>query len=145
MFYPSRVFTDEQEARLLEGIRSFERRTRGEMRIHIEHRLRRPPLDEAKMVFSALKMHHTDERNGVLILLAPDQKAFAIYGDVGIDAVVPAGFWQSTRDAMRPAFAAGDYVGGLMLGLKQAGEALEEYFPWREGDVNELPDDISYG
>ena len=145
MFYPARVFTPDQEATIVAAIRAFERRTRGEMRVHVEHRLRRPPLDEAKIVFSALEMHHTQERNGVLILLAPAQRSFAVFGDVGIDAVVEPGFWEGVRDRMREHLASGDYVAGIVRGIEAVGEALVEYFPWREGDVNELPDDISYG
>ena len=145
MFYPDRVFDAEQERAILEAIRAFERRTSGELRVHVEHRLRRPPLDEAKMVFSALEMHHTQARNGVLILLAPAQRSYAIYGDVGIDAVTPPDFWDGVSAHMRPHFAAGNYVTGVITGIREAGEALVEHFPWREGDVNELPDDISYG
>jgi len=145
MFYPQRVFTPEQEAEIIAEIRKFERRTSGEMRVHVEHRLRRPPLDEAKIVFSALRMHHTQARNGVLILLAPAQRSFAIFGDVGIDAKTPANFWESTTELMRPFFAKGDFVAGIVAGIDAAGDALSTYFPWQEGDINELPDEISYG
>jgi len=145
MFYPERVFSPEEEAEIVAAIRAFERRTRAEIRVHVEHRLRRPPMDEAVAVFKALRMHLTDERNGVLILLAPGQHSFAIIGDVGIDNVVPEGFWESTRDAMRPSLAEGRFTEGVIFGIQAAGEALEQHFPWREGDINELPDEISYG
>ena len=89
-------------------------------------------------------MTETRERNGVLILLAPGQRAFAIVGDTGIDAVTPDDFWEEASRAMRPHFAEGDYVTGLQEGIRIAGEALAAHFPYREDDVNELPDDISY-
>ena len=144
MDYPRTVFSQAEEAEVLAAIRALERRTSGEIRIHVEHRLRRPPLDEAKRVFAALGMHRTAERNGVLILLAPGQRAFAIFGDEGIDAVTDEDFWESTARAMRPHFARGAYVAGLVAGIREAGEALAAHFPYRDDDVNELPDDISY-
>lgn len=144
MFYPPKVFTADQEALIVEAIRAFERRTSGEMRVHIESRLRRPPLDEALRVFFALGMQHTAQRNGVLLLLAPGQRTFAIYGDEGIDAVTDEYFWDAAASSMKPHFAIGHYVEGLLAGISIAGEALAAHFPWREGDINELPDTISY-
>ena len=145
MTYPERIFTEDEEARIVDAIRAFEARTSGELRVHVEHRLRRPPLDEAIRVFAALEMNLTAERNGVLLLLAPAQRSFAIFGDVGIDAVTPPGFWDAAAAAMRSPFAEGRFVEGLTEGIRLAGEALAEHFPRRDDDVNELPDEISYG
>jgi len=145
MFYPERIFSSAQEAEIVAAIRTFERRTSGEMRVHVEHRLRRPPVDEAVRVFEALGMQHTQARNGVLILLAPDQKAFSIFGDIGINEVTSDTFWSEACSSMKPFFATGDYVEGLKKGIAIAGEALAQHFPWQEGDINELPDEISYG
>ncbi len=144
MFYPPQVFSAEEEARIVEAIRVFECRTSGEIRVHVEHRLRRPPVDEALRVFYALGMQHTAQRNGVLILLAPAQRSFAIYGDEGIDAVTDAYFWDAAAASMKPHFATGGFVEGLIAGITIAGEALADHFPWQEGDSNELPNEISY-
>ena len=144
MFYPTQVFSADEEARIVAAIRAFERRTSGEIRVHVEHRLRRPPIDEAVRVFHALRMQHTAARNGVLLLLAPAQRSFAIYGDTGIDAVTDPYFWDAAAAAMKPHFAEGRFVEGLVAGIAIAGEALAAHFPWQEGDINELPDEISY-
>ncbi len=144
MFYPSFVFDPEQEAAIVAAIQRFESRTSGEIRVHVEHKLKRPPLHEAQRVFETLGMTETRDRNGVLILIAPGQKAFAIVGDSGIDAVTPADFWEGAAARMRTHFAKGDYVAGLVDGIELAGEALAAHFPYREDDTNELPDDISY-
>ncbi len=144
MFYPRFVFTPSQEAEIVGAIRAFERRTSGEIRVHVEQKLRRPPLDEAKRTFESLGMTDTAARNGVLILIAPAQKAFAIVGDAGIDAVTGDDFWEGAANAMRPLFANGEYTEGLTRGIAIAGEALAEHFPYQTDDLNELPDDISY-
>ena len=37
------------------------------------------------------------------------------------------------------------FVDGLESGIGMIGEKLRKHFPYRSDDVNELPDDISYG
>jgi uncharacterized membrane protein len=39
-------------------------------------------------------------------------------------------------------FKKGDFSSGLELGISMAGEALSTHFPYQQGDVNELSDDI---
>jgi len=67
-------FTEEEEVRIVEAIRDAEKNTSGEIRIHVENNLQKPPLAQALRVFKELEMHKTAARNGVLILLAPAQK-----------------------------------------------------------------------
>ncbi len=92
-----------------------------------------------------LKMHKTELRNGVLFYLALDDHQFAVLGDAGINAVVPENFWESVKDAMVEQFAKDNLAMGLVAGIELAGEKLKEHFPYQKDDVNELPDDISFG
>jgi uncharacterized membrane protein len=80
----------------------------------------------------------------VLHFALKDRK-FAILGDVGINAMVPADFWDVTRDVMKKHFVKGDFVGGLSTGARMAGEQLKSFFPYQSDDVNELSDEISFG
>ena len=89
-------------------------------------------------------MHKTAQRNGVLIYIAIQDHQFAIIGDAGINQLVPHNFWDSTKEAMLGYFKNGDLAGGITAGVKLAGEQLQTFFPYRDGDVNELPDEISY-
>jgi uncharacterized membrane protein len=36
-------------------------------------------------------------------------------------------------------------IQGLIDGITRAGEQLQKYFPWQEGDTNELSNEISRG
>lgn len=90
-------------------------------------------------------MDNTKLQNGVLIYVAVDLKQFVIYGDKGINDVVPLGFWDSTRDAMLLHFKKGDFKQGLIKGIEEASTVLAEYFPWQHSNRNELPNEISKG
>lgn len=134
---------DEQE--IVEAIRQAEKTTSGEIRIHIEREAPEHSIERAAEVFHYLKMDNTRERNGVLIYVAVESRVFVIYGDEGINKVVPAGFWDSTRDVMLKHFKKGEFKQGIVEGILKSGEQLQKYFPWQHGDENELSDDISRG
>lgn len=102
-------------------------------------------MERAEEVFSFLKMDRTKLRNGVLIYVACQSKVFAIIGDKGINDVVPGNFWQDISEVMKKEFSSGRYAAGLAEAVRMAGEKLKEFFPYQTDDVNELPDDISFG
>ena len=72
-----------------------------------------------------------------------DDRQFVIYGDKGINSVVPKDFWETTKDAIVNQFKKGNFKQGLIDGILRAGKELQEHFPWNEGDKNELSDKIS--
>lgn len=139
------IFTEAEQQQIREAIQEAELNTSGEVKIHIERKLKENAMDRAAFVFEQLKMHQTKLRNGVLIYLAIESKEFAILGDVGINQKVPKGFWDSTSLLMLESFKKGDFVGGLIAGAKEAGMQLKAHFPYQKGDINELSDDISFG
>jgi uncharacterized membrane protein len=142
----SNIFlTKEEESHVIQAIKSAESQTSGEIRVHIESVCKGNVLDRAAWLFKSLKMQKTDLRNGVLIYLSTKDRKFAIIGDAGINAVVPAGFWDDVRDLMIGEFSSGNMAKGFVLGIGKVGEKLKEFFPFREGDINELSNEISFG
>lgn len=137
-------FTLAEGESIVDAIKAAELNTSGEIRVHLEEKAGKDAYDRAKQVFDKLKMHQTEQRNGVLFYLATQDKKFAILGDKGIDDVVPEDFWNSTRDLMQEHFRNGRFVEGLTEGIASAGEQLKKYFPYQSDDVNELDDEISY-
>lgn len=135
----------EDEKEIIEAIRNAEGTTSGEIRIHIESTTELDPFDRAMEMFHNLKMDNTKEQNAVLIYVAVIDKTFVIYGDKGINDVVPNHFWESTKDIMQRHFKHGRFKQGLIDGVIMAGEQLGQHFPWVHTDVNELPDDLSRG
>jgi uncharacterized membrane protein len=139
------LLTPEDEREIVEAIRMAEKNTSGEIRVHIEKTTSMDAYERAMDVFHELKMDETELKNGVLIYLAVDDHHFVICGDQGINDVVQDDFWNCTRDLMIVQFKTGNFKQGLIDGITRAGEQLQSYFPWLEGDTNELSNEISKG
>ena len=138
------VFNDEEQQRIRTAIEEAEKHTSGQLRVCIEKTCSENVLDRAAKYFHQLDMHKTKLRNGVLIYLATVDRKFAIIGDAGINKVVPANFWDDTKEAMLQHFKYGNLVEGIVTGLKISGDHLQKYFPYNVDDNNELPDDIAF-
>jgi len=135
--------TQSEEQAVVEAIRLAEKATSGEIRVHIEKRTSIAAFDRALEVFHELKMHETELKNGVLIYVAVKDHTFAICGDKGINDLVPADFWESTKEIMASHFKLGDFKQGLIEGVTKAGNQLKTFYPYRDNDSNELSNEIS--
>jgi uncharacterized membrane protein len=140
----STFFSKEQQAQILSSVKEAELETSGEIRVHIETSLKGDVLDRAAWLFKKMGMDKTAERNGVLFYLAVSDRKFAIIGDVGINAKVPAGFWDNISEVLKKNFKEGKFTEGLAVGIIMAGDQLKTHFPHRLDDINELPDEISF-
>jgi uncharacterized membrane protein len=142
---PSRFFTEEQKKTITNAIREAELNTSGEIRLHVEKNCKINVLDRAAYIFRKLKMHRTEKRNGVLFYLALQDHKFAILGDAGINSVTPENFWEDIKETVLGYFKKNQHAEGLAKGIRMAGKALQQYFPYKKDDVNELSNDISFG
>ena len=138
-------FTKEEQKQIVAAIQAAEKETSGEIRLHLESRCKGDPLQRAILIFQKLKMHETKQRNGTLIYLAVKDRKFAIFGDAGINKVVPENFWEDVKEIMRDHFSRGEFLQGILAGIERIGEKLKTYFPYQQDDVNELSDEISMG
>jgi uncharacterized membrane protein len=140
-----RPFRSDEEKHLVEAVAAVEKTTAAEIRIHVDRYCKGDPMLKAVNIFSHLKMEQTENRNGVLIFVAIDDRKFALYGDEGINKKVPKGFWESTRDKMLDEFQQGRMVEGISKGVLEAGKQLAKHFPQKPEDTDELSNEISYG
>lgn len=138
------IFNEDEQERISNAIADAEKQTSGEIRIAIDKYCPGDALEKATSYFSELGMDQTSLHNGVLIYLAYEDHKFAIIGDRGINKVVPADFWETTKVAMGAHFATGQLADGLIAGISLAGEKLAIFFPSSHDDINELPNDIMY-
>ncbi|MEN8776014.1 MAG: TPM domain-containing protein [Polaribacter sp.] len=135
--------TEEQE--IISAIRTAEKNTSGEIRVHIEATSKKEHFERALEVFHFLKMDNTKDSNAVLLYVAVNDKKFVIYGDKGINDVVPKDFWDSTKDSIQSQFKQGNFKQGMVDGILKAGEELQSHFPYQTDDVDELSNEISKG
>ena len=140
----SSFFNKEQQAQILASVKEAELDTSGEIRVHIETSFSGDVLDRAAWIFNKLGMQKTAQRNGVLFYLAVSDKKFAIIGDAGINAKVPAGFWDDVSQLLQKNFRESKFTEGLKEGILLAGMHLKTHFPYTKDDINELPDEISF-
>lgn len=137
-------FTNDDERLILSAVREAESQTSGEIRVHIEKKAGKHPLKVARKAFEALGMRDTELHNGVLFVLALEDRQFIILGDDGINEKVPDGFWDEVKDVVLNHFRENRFAQGLAEGIQLAGVQLSTFFPHQKGDINELPDAISY-
>jgi len=143
--YIRQLLSDDDFAAIDEAIKSFEKKTSGELVVSFQLVAKGNPYAEGRRVFKRLKLGRTRERNAVLVVIFVNSRKFAVLGDQGIDEQVPEGFWDETVAAMGRHFREGRFREGLVEGINILGGQLAEHFPWREDDVDELSDEVRFG
>lgn len=128
------------------AIEGAEGRSSGEVRVSVSTFFWGNVRRAAEGAFARLGMDRTEQRNGVLFFVVPSRRTFVVLGDEGIHAKVGQEFWDSVAAAMSERFKAGDFTGGLVHGITEAGGRLAEHFP-NQGprDQNELSDEVDFG
>jgi uncharacterized membrane protein len=128
---------------IVDAIGTAERMTSGEIRVHIQPKASGDIRHVAERTFERLGMTKTKERNGVLLFIACEEQRFVILGDSGIDARVPAGFWDGIAAKLHDRFQHGDFTAGIVDAVHSAGRELKTYFPRTKDDVDELTNEIN--
>lgn len=136
--------TDKQEQRIIKAIAEAENKTSGEVRVHIEHKSNRDPLERAARIFHELGMDETELQNGVLIYIATEDHKAAVYAGKGIHTQVEEGFWNDVLNILLEHFKKQEYEIGIVEAVQKVGNKLKELYPYQSGDVNELTNEISY-
>lgn len=139
------LFTLLQREDIRQAVLNAELDTSGEIRVHVEQNCAGDALDRAAYLFAKLGMHKTELRNGVLFYLAVDNRKFAVIGDIGINSRVPENFWDDVKLVLLNHFREGRFCDGLIEGIGLVGVKLKEHFPFKKDDVNELPDEVTFG
>jgi uncharacterized membrane protein len=128
--------------RIVAAIGEAERKSSGEIRVHVT---RRKPEDieaRARKRFELLGMTRTAERNGVLFYIAPTVRRFQILGDTGIHERCGPDFWKEVAADMEESFRREEFTEGIIRGVTKVGDILAQHFPRSAADKDELPDTI---
>lgn len=128
------------------AIETAERTSSGEIRVSVSTYFWGNVRKTAERAFERMGMTATADRNGILFFVVPSRRTFVVLGDEGIHAKVGQEFWDAVAAAMSERFKAGDFTGGLVHGITEAGTHLAQHFPHQgEHDRNELADDVDFG
>jgi TPM domain len=138
-------FSKTDSKTILDSIFQAEKLSSGEIRVFVEKKAPDNFPEHVIGVFKRLRMHHTLERNAVLIYLAMESRQFAIFGDKGIHEKMGIQFWAKEAAALQRQFSEGNIVGGLCNAIQDVGEVLKTHFPHQKTHGNQLPDNIAYG
>lgn len=147
MLLNKKLFSEEEEHKIVAAIAESEKKTTGEIRLYVEKVCDVPdPLGRVRDLFFSNEMQYTENRTGVLIYLAYKSHHFAIWGDEGISRCLPHDFWDCTTKEAIEFFRQGKYLDGVLGAIKSIGDKLIHNFPENEDNTkNQLPDDIIYG
>lgn len=129
--------------RIVQAIAGAERRTSGEIRVHVTRHSPKDLEERAERRFHLLGMTKTAERNGVLIYIAPNARRFWILGDAGIHEKAGKDFWSEVAAAMEEHFRRGEFTEGVVRGVERVGELLAAHFPRKRDDRNELSNEVT--
>jgi uncharacterized membrane protein len=145
----SKLLTEEELRRVAATIAEAEETTSGEIRVNIHHRRswreRRLTLhDLALRQFHALGMHKTQDKTGVLIFLCVGDRAFHIVADEGIHKKIHQEYWDALAETMARHFKSEKFCEGICHAVREIGALLAKEFPIKDGDTNELSNDVSF-
>jgi uncharacterized membrane protein len=132
--------------RIVAAIGAAEAKTSGQIRVYVQRgELDGDALDYAQKKFQKLGMQATKERNGVLILVLPRARKFAVIGDEGVHQKCGDEFWQELVESMRAHFQKENFTDALVEAIEEAGKLLTRHFPKPAAPKNELSDEIIEG
>lgn len=87
-------------------------------------------------------VHRTDQRNGLLIFVAVDERYVEIMADKGINDKVDDNTWDKIITSFVDKVRQKQIGNGFLFAIEECGNLLQTYFPANVDDVNELPNHL---
>jgi len=129
--------------RIAAAIRNAEEKSSGQIVVFITHRRPKDALALARKSFRKLKLHRTQKRNGVLIMVAPAAQKVAIYGDAAVNTKADNAFWAEVIRQMQPDLKKGEFTAAVIGAVEKVGSVLATHFPPDSSSPrNEISDEV---
>lgn len=96
----------------------------------------------AEKEFHRLGIRNTRDNTGILIFVNLSGRQFYILADKGINSRVEQKTWDSIRDIMAADFSGGRFAQGLITCIESVGQVLQNHFPVKPDDINELSNKV---
>lgn len=101
--------------------------------------------DRARREFTRLGIGKTEGATGVLVMISIFEHDVVVLADKAINDKVAPDTWKREVQILLTGVKAGRAGEGIAAAVTEIGALLAKHFPRREGDVNELPDDVETG
>ena len=99
---------------------------------------------QAIRLFKKYRLHETEKRNAVLVLIVEKDQQLLIYGDEGVHSKVGTAHWEAIRDVMLDHFRQGNYAEGISTGIFLLADTLAEHFPADRDQYKRLSNEIIF-
>ena len=98
--------------------------------------------ERAVRAFYEKGLYRTRDENGILIFISILERKVWILGDRGVNVKIPPETWQAHANEISQGIREGRPCDALCKVIESCGRVLEEHFPRKEDDTNELPDEL---
>jgi len=95
--------------------------------------------EKALVSFVERGLHHTRDETGILILISLFEKRVHVLADRGINEVVPPHTWEEIVKTVTDGIHEGRTCEALEAAIRRCGDLLENKFPVKKDDTDELP------
>ena len=95
--------------------------------------------EKALVSFIEHGLHETRDRTGILILISLFEHRVQVLADSGINEKVPEHTWEELVDIIVAGLKSGDSCTATCQAIERCGELLQEHFPRKHDDTDELP------
>ncbi len=95
--------------------------------------------EKALVSFVEQGLHHTRDETGILILISLFEHRVHVLADRGINDLVPRRAWDEIVGTVTTGIKDGHACDALCAAIRHCGDLLEERFPVKKDDTDELP------
>lgn len=99
--------------------------------------------EKALVAFLNHNLHHTRDATGILILICLFEKRVRVLADSGISSVIPQATWDELVATITAGIRSGRTCDALCIAIGRCGDLLQERFPRKGDDTDELPNLIT--
>jgi len=95
--------------------------------------------EKALVAFVEQGLHHTRDKTGILILISLFEHRVYVLADQGINDRVAKATWDEIVHMVTDGIRSGQTADALCAAVTRCGELLEQHFPIKRDDTDELP------
>jgi len=142
---PRLFFTKEEQSQIKQAIEQAERKTSAEIVVRLERNCPGDPLVHCRDLLQTLGITEAKSRSGAILFISLEDHKVAVFGDVNVDRVFSQEHWDALCSKLVLGFKEDRHCEALCEAIHWIGERLSGPLPYLKEDVNELPDDLSFG